>query len=183
MTAPPLLSEIVPGVRALPLPAEQAFGFEAIVGDGNHLLLRFTPAEGYYLYRDRTSLALEGDKTVDTGVAYWPQGGGSLRDEHFGDVVVYFNQIEVMLPLQRDYSGPIANATLVATFQGCQIDGICYPPMTRRVRLSLPSGKVSSPNRANAIPLMGNHASLQNPLRSPGSNVPSATASQSAVFG
>lgn len=28
---------------------------------------------------------------------------------------------------------------------------------------------------------MGNHASLQNPLRSPGSNVPSATASQSAV--
>ncbi|ALR03689.1 protein-disulfide reductase DsbD [Xylella fastidiosa] len=178
--ARPLLSEIVPGVRALPLPAEQAFGFEAIVGDGNHLLLRFTPAKGYYLYRDRTSLALEGDKTVHTGVAYWPQGS-KYHDEHFGDVVVYFNQIEVMLPLQRDYSGPIANATLVATFQGCQIDGICYPPMTRRVRLSLPSGKVSSPNRANAIPLMGNHISLQNPLRSPGSNVPPGTASQSAV--
>lgn len=32
------------GVDALPLPADQAFNFEAIVGDGNSLLLRFTPA-------------------------------------------------------------------------------------------------------------------------------------------
>ncbi len=55
--------------------------------------------------------------------------------------------------------------------------------MTRRVRLSLPSGKVSSPNRANAIPLMGNHASLQNPLRLPGSNVPPATGQSVGCFG
>lgn len=52
---------------ALPLPAEQAFNFEAIVGDGNSLLLRFTPAPGYYIYRDRTSLALEGASGVRTG--------------------------------------------------------------------------------------------------------------------
>ncbi|RXD76763.1 protein-disulfide reductase DsbD domain-containing protein, partial [Xanthomonas perforans] len=55
------------GVDALPLPAEQAFNFEAIVGDGNSLLLRFTPAPGYYIYRDRTSLALEGASGVRTG--------------------------------------------------------------------------------------------------------------------
>lgn len=55
------------GVDALPLPAEQAFNFEAIVGDGNSLLLRFTPAPGYYIYRDRTSLALEGTGGVRTG--------------------------------------------------------------------------------------------------------------------
>nr|WP_267903179.1 protein-disulfide reductase DsbD [Xylella taiwanensis] len=181
----PLLSEVAPGIHALPLPAEQAFGFEAIVGDGNHLLLRFTPAKGYYLYRDRTSLALEGVKSVHTDVAHWPQGS-KYHDEHFGDVVVYFNQIEVMLPLQRDYSGPVANATLVATFQGCQIDGICYPPMTRRVRLSLPSGKVSSPNRANAVPLMvsplpGNHMPSQTSLRWSGPDALPGTVSKPAV--
>ncbi|HHW4681811.1 MAG TPA: protein-disulfide reductase DsbD family protein [Xylella sp.] len=146
-----LLSDGVPSIRTLPLPSEQAFGFEAIVGDGNHLLLRFTPAKGYYLYRDRTSLILEGVKSIHTGVAQWPRGN-KYHDEHFGDVVVYFNQVEVMLPLQRDYSVPVSNVTLVANFQGCQVDGICYPPMTRRVRLSLPSGKVSSPNRANVAP-------------------------------
>ena len=41
-----------------PLPAEQAFGFEAIVGDPGTLLLRFTPAPGYYLYRDRSSFRI-----------------------------------------------------------------------------------------------------------------------------
>ncbi|MCC8619769.1 protein-disulfide reductase DsbD family protein [Xanthomonas vesicatoria] len=140
------------GVDALPLPAEQAFNFEAIVGDGNSLLLRFTPAPGYYLYRDRTSLALEGSSGVRTGLPRWPQGK-THRDEHFGDVVVYFDQAEVTLPLLREHPDP-ARVTLVATFQGCQTDGICYPPMTRRVTLDLPAGTVSPQNQAQAAPLM-----------------------------
>ncbi|MGL6736837.1 protein-disulfide reductase DsbD family protein, partial [Xanthomonas hortorum] len=140
------------GVDALPLPAEQAFSFEAIVGDGNSLLLRFTPAPGYYIYRDRTSLALEGAGDVRTGLPRWPQGKAH-RDEHFGDVVVYFDQAEVTLPLLRDHADP-AKVTLVATFQGCQTDGICYPPMTRRVALELPPGTVSPQNQAQTAPLM-----------------------------
>ncbi len=140
------------GVDALPLPAEQAFTFEAIVGDGNSLLLRFTPAPGYYIYRDRTSLALEGAGGVRTGLPRWPQGKAH-RDEHFGDVVVYFDQAEVTLPLLRDHADP-AKVTLVATFQGCQTDGICYPPMTRRVALELPPGTVSPQNQAQTAPLM-----------------------------
>ncbi|WP_372392088.1 protein-disulfide reductase DsbD family protein [Xanthomonas sp. NCPPB 3582] len=140
------------GMEALPLPAEQAFTFEAIVGDGNSLLLRFTPAPGYYLYRDRTSLAVEGSSGVRTGLPRWPQGK-THRDEHFGDVVVYFGQAEVTLPLLRERAEP-ARVTLVATFQGCQTDGICYPPMTRRVALDLPAGTVSPQNQAQAAPLM-----------------------------
>ncbi|MCC8915035.1 protein-disulfide reductase DsbD [Xanthomonas euvesicatoria] len=140
------------GVDALPLPAEQAFNFEAIVGDGNSLLLRFTPAPGYYIYRDRTSLALEGASGVRIGLPRWPQGKAH-RDEHFGDVVVYFDQAEVTLPLLRDHPDP-AHVTLVATFQGCQTDGICYPPMTRRVALDVPAGTVSPQNQAQAAPLM-----------------------------
>ncbi|MFA1751803.1 protein-disulfide reductase DsbD family protein [Xanthomonas campestris] len=140
------------GVDALPLPADQAFNFEAIVGDGNSLLLRFTAAPGYYLYRDRTSLSLEGTSDIRTGLPRWPQGR-THRDEHFGDVVVYFDQAEVTLPLLRDRPDQ-ARVTLVATFQGCQSDGICYPPMTRRVRLDLPAGTVSPHNQATATPLL-----------------------------
>ncbi|TWR11027.1 hypothetical protein FQJ95_25315, partial [Xanthomonas vasicola] len=82
----------------------------------------------------------------------WPQGKAH-RDEHFGDVVVYFDQAEVTLPLLRDKPDP-AHVTLVATFQGCQTDGICYPPMTRRVALDVPAGMVSPQNQAQAAPLM-----------------------------
>lgn len=128
--------------QALPLPSERAFGFEAIVGDGNTLLLRFTPAVGYYLYRDRTSLQLEGTTGVVADKLQWPPAKAH-RDEHFGDVAVYFDQVDVKLPLRRSRA-EATPATLVITFQGCETDGICYPPMTRRVKLALPAGKVNA---------------------------------------
>ena len=128
--------------QALPLPSERAFGFEAIVGDGNTLLLRFSPAAGYYLYRDRTSLKLEGASGIVADKPQWP-AAKAHRDEHFGDVAVYFDQVDVKLPLRRSRA-EATPATLVITFQGCQTDGICYPPMTRRVKLALPAGKVNA---------------------------------------
>jgi thiol:disulfide interchange protein DsbD len=128
--------------QALPLPSERAFGFDAIVGDGNTVLLRFTPAPGYYLYRDRTSLALEGAPGIRADKPRWP-AAKSHRDEHFGDVAVYFDQIDVPLPLRRSRVDA-TDATLVITFQGCQTDGICYPPMTRRVKLALPAGTINA---------------------------------------
>lgn len=129
------------GVDALPMPAEQAFAFEAIAFDGNQLLLRFTPARGYYVYRDRTSMALEGAPGVSLQAPRWPKGVAH-HDEHFGDVTVYFDQAEVPVPLKRDRAN-VLNATLRVTFQGCQTDGICYPPMTRRVKLAIPAGTVT----------------------------------------
>jgi thiol:disulfide interchange protein DsbD len=122
---------------AEPLPDAQAFGFEAIVGDAGTVLMRFTPASGYYLYRDRSSFRIEGASGITVGKPRWP-AGVQHRDEHFGDVVVYFDQVDVPLPLQRK-AGPAADVRVVATFQGCQTDGICYPPMTRTVALSLPA--------------------------------------------
>ena len=65
------------------------------------------------------------------------------RDEHFGDTVVYFDQLDVPLPLVRSHAEP-RQATLTATFQGCQANGICYPPMTRRLAVSLPAGTVAA---------------------------------------
>ena len=123
-----------------PLPEEQAFVFEAIAGDGNTLLVRFAPAPGYYLYRDRSRFKLEADG-ITTGKPRWPKGT-THHDEHFGDVIVYFDPIDVPLPLTR--TKPDAQTvTLRATFQGCQNDGICYPPMTRSVRIALPRGEVT----------------------------------------
>ena len=125
-----------------PLPESQAFGFEAITGDAHTLLLRFTPAPGYYLYRDRSSFRIEGADGITAGQPQWPPGTDH-HDEHFGDVVVYFDQVEVPLPLQRE-AGPATALRLVATFQGCQTDGICYPPMTREVALTVGAAEAAS---------------------------------------
>ena len=129
-------------VDALPLPQEQAFAFEAIAYDGNQLLLRFTPAPGYYVYRDRTTMTLQGAPGISLQSPRWPKGK-SHRDEHFGEVVVYFDQAEVPVPLLRTAT-EAAKASLQVTFQGCQTDGICYPPMTRTVKLSIPQGQLTA---------------------------------------
>ena len=141
--------------KAGPLPEDQAFGFDAIVVDGNSLLVRFTPAPGYYLYRDRSTFKLDADG-IALAAPMWPKGA-SHRDEHFGDVIVYFDPVEVPVSLRRTRTDA-QTVTLRTSFQGCQTDGICYPPMTRAVRLTLPRGEVGkatavdSTGSATAVP-------------------------------
>lgn len=134
------LAGLLPGQP--PLPETQAFAVDAIADGGNRLLVRLQPAPGYYIYRDRSRFVLEGDAGVQALAPRWP-AGTRHHDEHFGEVVVYFHTTEVDLPLQRTHARP-AQATLVATFQGCQDGGICYPPMTRRIAVDLPAGQVDA---------------------------------------
>ena len=131
------------GVDAEPLPDARAFVLEAIADGPGALLLRFTPARGYYLYRDRSSFRVRGAAGIAALAPRWPRGT-QHRDEHFGDVVVYFDQVEVPLPLRRP-AGPATAIELEATFQGCQTDGICYPPMTRTIALQLPAAATALP--------------------------------------
>ena len=133
-----------PGLLAngnLPLPEDQAFKFDAIVNTPDELLLRFTPAPGYYLYRDKSSFSVDGVNVV-LGEPRWP-AGKQHSDEYFKNVVVYFDQIDVPLPIHRVKDMPAETITLHATYQGCQTDGLCYPPIKRDVVLQLPAGKQS----------------------------------------
>ena len=124
------------------LPEQQAFAVDAIADGGNRILVRLQPAPGYYIYRDRARFELEGDAGAQLLAPRWP-AGTRHRDEHFGEVTVYFQTAEVHLPVRRSHARPI-QGTLVATFQGCQDGGICYPPLTRRVPVSLPAGEVAA---------------------------------------
>ncbi len=89
-----------------------------------------------------------GKAGIALGAPKWPQGTAH-RDEHFGDVVVFFDQVDVPLPLRRTRT-EATELTLTANFQGCQTDGICYPPMTRTVQLDLPAGKLTAASDAVA---------------------------------
>ena len=131
-------------VDPAPLPVERAFTSEVIADGGNTLLLRLTPAKGYYLYRDKLSARLDAGKGLSAALpspAKLPKAQ-PYRDEHFGDVAVYFDQVEIALPVTRTVADA-AKGTLVLGLQGCQTDGICYPPMTRRLAVSLPAGTIT----------------------------------------
>lgn len=123
-----------------PLPEEQAFRIETIATSSSELLVRMSPAPGYYLYRDKTRFQLVDADDLALGAPRWPPGT-SHRDEHFGETIVYFEQIEIPLPLSRNGSSARSIA-LHVDFQGCQTDGICYRPMSRTLQIDLPGTAV-----------------------------------------
>ena len=50
--------------------------------------------------------------------------------------------VEIAVPVTRTVASA-AKGTLVLGLQGCQDGGICYPPMTRRLAVSLPAGTIT----------------------------------------
>jgi thiol:disulfide interchange protein DsbD len=120
-----------------PLPPEQAFVYEAIATGPNEILARFTMPKGYYLYRDKTSFS-SADKNVTLGAPKWP-AGKQHTDENFGTTTVYFDQVEVPVPVTRG-KADVTTLALTANFQGCKEGSVCYPMMERAVNVALPVG-------------------------------------------
>lgn len=136
----PVMQDPLPSGREPPLPETQAFVFEAIPWSPTEVLARFTMPKGYYLYRDGSNFRVEGEggDTWTLAQPGWPAPQRHV-DGHFGAVDVYFDLVELPIVVVPPQAGRAAPLRLVATFQGCQLDGICYPPMTREVRLDMPA--------------------------------------------
>jgi thiol:disulfide interchange protein DsbD len=131
------------GMDAAPLPAEQAFRFEALARSPTQLLLRWSMPKGYYLYRDQTRLQLKDASGLQLGKPAWPAGGVAHQDANFGNVIVYFDQVELPVAIEGDTAAH-KSLQLEASFQGCQDGGLCYPLMTRAVSIDLGSGTASA---------------------------------------
>ncbi|SBT05798.1 Thiol:disulfide interchange protein DsbD [Candidatus Accumulibacter aalborgensis] len=112
-----------------------AFQPTARAVDGQHIEVRFAIARGYYLYRDKFRFAAE-PATIALGTPALPPGK-EKRDDTFGKVEVYYHSVTVVLPVERNSSGPLP-LTLKITSQGCADAGICYPPQQQRLSLQLP---------------------------------------------
>ncbi|EQL43165.1 thiol:disulfide interchange protein [Pseudomonas aeruginosa VRFPA03] len=109
------------------LKVDQAFKPSVERSDAQHVLLRFVNAEGYYLYRHRFQFKVE-PAQVSLGQVQLP-AGKQHHDEYFGDTEVYYNIVDLEIPLNNPARQPY---TLVVTYQGCADKGLCYPPETRR---------------------------------------------------
>ncbi len=131
------------GKQRQALPAEQAFRVEAIADGPHAILVRATAHPEYYLYRETFAFALA-DSVQDVAVAGIDLPPGEPKtDEYFGNTRVYFGEVEIPLELSRPAGGE-RQITLEASFQGCLDEGICYPPMTRSLALTLPPAQTAS---------------------------------------
>lgn len=120
------------------LPAEQAFQFFATLKDARTVHVNWMIAEGYYLYREKTSLRLSNTPAGVDLATYTLPHGQPRHDEAFGNVEIFFHTLSFDIPLERT-SNAAQEIVLQADFQGCAERGVCYPPMHQSVTLSLPA--------------------------------------------
>jgi thiol:disulfide interchange protein len=122
-----------------PLPVDQAFALEAAPDAGDGLALAWSIAEGYHLYHEH--LAAKDPE----GAALAPETPtGVVKDDPtFGPSEVSYEAVTE--------SVDAAGRPGAGHHQGCQEDGLCYPPMTpcwRTGRWSRRTRTWASPPRA-----------------------------------
>ena len=116
------------------LEPDKAFAVSA-QAQGNNAMVQFQIAPGYYLYRDKMKIAPAADSDIKLGAVELPPGKVKV-DEFFGKTEVYYDSVTVAAPVV----GEAKTATLTVQYQGCAEKGICYPPQTKQLKVSLDGG-------------------------------------------
>lgn len=116
------------------LQPERAFRLAARVARADALEVRYQIAPGYYMYRDKFHFALEPAGTR-LGTPQLPPGK-LKRDEFFGEVETYRDEVRILLPIAFD-AAPVPELMLTAVSQGCADVGVCYTPQEQKVELKL----------------------------------------------
>ena len=122
--------------------------------DGQTLEISYEIAKGYYLYRDKFRFTVDGDSAT-LGTPTFPKGK-EKDDENFGKVEVYYKQVAVRVPVERNASG-VLPLQLKVTAQGCADAGVCYPPQTQPLSVSLPD-PATTPSASAAAAVDGDES-------------------------
>jgi thioredoxin:protein disulfide reductase len=112
------------------LEPEQAFKISVSVLDDRAAQVNFDVAPGYYLYRERLSVSAEG---AVLGAVILPPGKVKFDETFQKEVETWRERVTFSVPVEQA-TGPIL---LQVTSQGCADAGLCYPPMTSPVQLTL----------------------------------------------
>ena len=134
------------------LHVDEAFVLNAEVGQDGSVLARWEIEDGYYLYRHRFAFSSRIDAEhaatpVTFGEAEIPPGKKKV-DEYFGEVEVYYHEAQARVPVV-DGAGIVE---VGIEYQGCADAGLCYPPETKWVALTVGSsgGSTSGGNSAES---------------------------------
>jgi thiol:disulfide interchange protein DsbD len=112
------------------LEPEKAFQFSARAADERHVEVLFHITPGYYMYRERFSVA---SPDASLGAPVMPPGKVKFDETFQKNVETYRGELRVSVPVDKAPASFLLNVVS----QGCADAGLCYPPMTSSARISL----------------------------------------------
>lgn len=116
---------VTPAVAAqTPLEMDQAFKVSVEQAADDRAVIRWTINDGYYLYRDY----LSAEDSAGNKLELQTLPGKVKDDPNFGSTEIYYSTA----------TASVLNAPqrFRLTYQGCQEDGLCYPPTTKVVDMA-----------------------------------------------
>jgi thioredoxin:protein disulfide reductase len=171
-----VMAAIGPVVAATPISADHAFQLRAQLDEEEGIELNWIIAPGYYLYRDRIVVTLDGQR-----VRTVTEKGEPKDDPNFGLVEVYHGSGTATVPAELLPE----KGRIIVTYQGCGENTICYPPVSKTVDLvtllieEAPAGGGSVPA---AVASDGNQSGLAADVPTWGPSQASGTAIESGMF-
>lgn len=123
------------------LPVDEAFRLYVEPIDGNRVEVAFQVTPEHYLYKDKISVTAVSD-VARAGAPDLPPGE-MKNDEFFGEMEVYHEDVFAQVPIARATPDAM-ELTIEVGYQGCADAGLCYPPQTRQVAVTLPAAQAVS---------------------------------------
>lgn len=139
------------------LPVEQAYRLSVTSSDED-IVLNWKISDGYYLYSHRTSVAISSSDGIDQPQQLTMGEGKPKHDEYFGDVIVYYHQLNASLAKPQT-----SEFALKVSSQGCADAGLCYPPRHQWFKVNLDSGTIRETDQASALKTDAYPASVKQP--------------------
>ncbi len=124
------------------LEPEKAFQLSVEPISRNAVLVRWTIADGYYLYRDKLGFRVTEGEGNRVGPVNPPEGE-KVEDEFFGLTETFRHEVEILVPILRE-DGASNRVTLEADYQGCADLGVCYPPLVQTASFEFTDGLAES---------------------------------------
>lgn len=111
----------------------------------NNMRINWRIADGYYLYKERIKLAPAGATTA-VGAIVLPKGEAH-HDDYFGDQEVFRQSLDATFAMPPSAAKTV---DVNVTYQGCADAGLCYPPITKMLSISLEGAPAAVANYAGA---------------------------------
>ena len=116
------------------LPVDEAFQFSAAKSDNQeNVIVKWSIAEGYYLYQEKISVKLNQVETSSFDVPTFSISPEDYNDPYFGLMKIFKKPVQAIFKASQP---PLkAEDVVEIAYQGCT-EGFCYPPEVKEIKVA-----------------------------------------------
>ena len=130
------------------LPVDEAFQFSAAKSDNQeNVIVKWSIAEGYYLYQEKISVKLNQEETSSFDEPTFSISPEDYNDPYFGLMKIFKKPVQAIFKASQP---PLKEEDVIEiAYQGCT-EGFCYPPEVKEIKVAdLPIAQIANTEKTS----------------------------------